>query len=164
MKYCVKCGNQMFDEAVLCVKCGYSPYQVSNQKKVPISEAKNTTTPQKQTSNKQTLIFLNLVNIFNFVSAFFSILSGFILGLSILFAYYDIYDSYHNYYVYWRPNPEIAVAAIVISFIAVACGITSFIFSLLNKTNKIGKLFSTLSMVVLALALFVLSIVFVVGG
>ena len=29
MKYCVKCGNQLMDEAVICTKCGCAVQQIS---------------------------------------------------------------------------------------------------------------------------------------
>ena len=49
MKYCAKCGAELFDEAVVCVKCG-APTQEYNA---------NTTTPQAKSST-----FITLAKVF----------------------------------------------------------------------------------------------------
>ena len=40
MKYCSKCGNELFDEAVVCPKCGCATEK-------PITEKKKDTQPNK---------------------------------------------------------------------------------------------------------------------
>ena len=49
MKYCSKCGNELFDEAVICPKCGCATGDI-NQKNI---KAKNTN--QSQINKSQAL-------------------------------------------------------------------------------------------------------------
>ena len=49
MKYCSKCGNELFDEAVICPKCGCA------------TEAPTTASKEKKELNKNALIGAALI-------------------------------------------------------------------------------------------------------
>ena len=44
MKYCVHCGNELLEQAVVCVKCGCSVESHKNNYDQPVSESSNDST------------------------------------------------------------------------------------------------------------------------
>ena len=56
MKYCVKCGNQLLDEAVLCTKCGCtvnSEFKVTQDRGDRIEKTKRNGQVHKSVKNGQ---------------------------------------------------------------------------------------------------------------
>lgn len=54
MKFCSKCGNELFDEAVMCPKCGCAT-------EAPVKTVKNNTAPAKNQAIGAILIILGIV-------------------------------------------------------------------------------------------------------
>lgn len=92
MKYCARCGAELYDEAVICIKCG-----------CPVDGMKTPYTSQKSNS-------YNTLAIVGFILSFLYTLVGLILSI---IAYKQIKDS-------GEKGKGLAVAGIVISSISVA--------------------------------------------
>lgn len=138
MKFCTKCGNELFDEAVVCPKCGCP---------VPDSAAKSTS--EKQRSHLTTgMILNNLAGIFNLLIA----------GLFTYLLFFDEGELGSE-----NPNLEIGSDGIVLSpgglpsegwyFVWLLLILAIFVLGLVIAKNKSGAKRQILGYVYLLLTL-----------
>ena len=176
MKFCSKCGHEIFDQAVVCVHCGCSIDQ-------PIQATSNATdsvapTPTKEKKNSTTF------HVFNFIFTLATAVSLFFLFMSLVSAYISVYvsstavDVDVNVYFYLQeafasspahshsgwgsfyPDEFCTVMSMIFSLIACASGITSFVLSLTNH-ETIDKKLSAISRFVVGILLATLSALFI---
>ena len=165
MKYCVKCENELVDEAVICTKCGCavdeSYYSIYNRGKAPF---KNESLVEDSDSKiSQTL------EILNFIFSILLIVSFFLINLSIIFAHiYNglriRYNYYNDPYIYGRLDFYLGWSTIQASMIvSIVAFVGFFVYSILFFTKKKNKslnaIFNTILKLFLSAVFMVISIV-----
>ena len=150
MKFCMKCGAQMMDEAIICTGCGCSV--VGEQQVIPQRKKKSTLKENQW-----------LVPIFNFISTVLSSFSAFFLVLSVIVG--DVSTHVWSYSIssYYYPNFALALIAFIISIITLASAAVGLIFSIL-KRQKGDDFFSPISKVLIAGLLLIASILAFLRG
>ncbi|MBQ9761020.1 MAG: hypothetical protein IJW16_06700 [Clostridia bacterium] len=144
MKYCTKCGAEIFDDAVICIKCGCAVEGgISEQ---PIQKAVQNSTDEKKAGN-------TLLPVFNFVFSIASIFSVFFLITSVLESHISIYGSYYRY-GNWYLEDDLLRFAIVFSGIATVFALTCLIIAAVKKPTK-EIVFSCISRLFFAFLLFI---------
>ena len=162
MKYCTKCGNELFDYAVVCTKCGcmvdQSPINASQQVGAPQGISQDFTRQPKSSSF--------LPEIFNFIFDLFVILSGLIFGWAFSEAWINASANLSQYYgisvyAYMYYDSMFFTFALIAAITAVILAITSLIVALVNKCET-KMIFDSVKRIVLGSALILLSLLFLV--
>ena len=165
MKYCTNCGAELFDEAIICVKCGrivkaQPTYSVQPQyptdppiaKHPPMQQEKESvSTPSAASAHKDALSPLQIVS--NFIHLLAMAFGTFFLLFSIGFSYVGKYGLILNT-SYLPP-------AIVFYTIAIACGIFSLVATAQKRLGR-ERLFAGIERIAVALIALVCAIVFLV--
>ena len=148
MKYCSHCGNELFDEAVLCLKCGCTPTPTD----AGAVEKKNRSHAPEvlpALASKKCIIL-------DFLYAILSILSASFLIGSILDAWVSVYhNSDSSPHGYLRLNYDMGIAAAIFAFMALFCSITMLVL----HTKRLDSVLKDTVKVAANVALFVLSLV-----
>ena len=178
MKYCVKCGNELFDEAVFCTKCGV----MLGTHIQPIRDVKESVEVKNTDKSKSSILYL----VFGFISNILSIASAFFLLLSIRFSYVDCYarsvaeshasSTFYKYsnsirtyvdtvvdtdvsgYLYFEEGA--VILAFIFSIITLICSVCCLIFALI-KRSAIKDIFSAITKIFLALGLGIISLAYI---
>lgn len=139
MKFCTKCGNELLDEAVVCMKCGCAVSNsaqghtaISNHPKVSV----DTSTAKRG----------KCLNVFNFVFDVSAILYMAMLWISVAYSYVwaDIYTTrYSGYNISVNLYLEYGciIIAFILSIVMLGFGITCFSVTLANRHRE-EKLFA----------------------
>ena len=125
MKYCTKCGAELFDEAVICVKCGSlvaSAQTILQQPKVRKNPLGETIEAQLSTLQKIANLVLPLAA---YVALFFEFLSIVFGRVSARMSYSSRSQSY-NVSTDFFLNSDLNVVAFLFAILAFAAAITSF--------------------------------------
>ena len=142
MKYCSHCGNELFDEAVLCLKCGCTPTP-TDAGTVEKKNCSHAPEALPALASKKCIIL-------DFLYAILSILSASFLIGSIL-------DARISTSGYLKLNYEMDAAAAVFAFMALFCSITLLVLhpkrldSVLKDTVKVV---ANVALIVLSLIVF----------
>ena len=163
MKFCIKCGAELVDEAVICTKCGR---MVENQLLRPAAPIKVDAPAVSAIEKKPSTLLI----VSNFVHSLGVALSLFFVLLSVgAFSYVSAYLTYeysygYNYidgvYAYFRIGYELLIPAIIISGVALLFGILSFVMTLVEK-HRGERLFSNISRVLISMISLACSIILV---
>ena len=111
MKYCARCGSEMFDEAAICTKCG-----------CPVDGVRS---PYNHSASNS----WNGLAIAGFVLSFFSTIIGLILSI---IAYKQVKET-------GEKGKELALAGIIISSVAIVIAIIIFILYFSLFIALLGK-------------------------
>ena len=136
MKFCTKCGHELYDEAVVCVNCGCMVNAVSNTATV-----QQTAVPSAPLLNQKDTLPL----IMNFVSTITAI-------FSLFFFLYGFFN-------YFYRSSDFFVAGFIFSLVAFIFGLVGLILSLVKKAG-IKSLFSSIAHMVFGLAFIILTATF----
>ena len=127
MKYCEKCGAELFDEAVICTKCGRMLEAARMEKKEVLSLEKRPST---------------LLAVFNFVFSLLAVITLFWMILGIGFGDVNVsawidYSKYSGFEAhasawFW-PQLGFIIPAFIFSLSTFAFGVVSFIMTLVEK-------------------------------
>lgn len=156
MKFCTKCGADLFDDAIICTKCGRM-VEVTRPQSTPLNKTTplSTATPP---SPSALLISSNFIHSLGAaLSLFFVILS---IGLPYISAYFNtdkkgyITGVYANFY----PDYELLVPAIILAGVTFLFGILSFVITLMEK-HRGERLFSSVNRLVIGMISLVCAIV-----
>ena len=134
MKFCSKCGAELFDDAAICTKCGRMVEGVTRLSRRSASAEVN----EKQSMR---------VTVFNFVFAIMVIMTLFFLSLS-----FERLVSKWYYYAYDDSVNVPAIMALIFSIASFAFGLVSFILTLVERLRE-EKLFRGIFNLVLGIAL-----------
>ena len=135
--FCPHCGNELADEAYICVNCGRWVYDV---KKAKAGKKETGWEAATDCDSQLTGFFLLAFAIacLTLIFAFFAVSSGEVRVYSDLF--YDVY--YDSYYIIDSPrlecNYEMAVVSIISGLVALGIGLTQLILG--SKTTGALKL------------------------
>lgn len=148
MKFCSKCGAELFDDAVVCVKCGRAVGVEKAEEKID----KKDEVPTKKASM--------LVSVFGFVSTVFTALALFFLFISIFDCYIDVERNYVSVYstsysADFYLNARWFCCALISSVGSLGCALTAFIISLAKK-QKGERLLLVISRLIFGVLLFVI--------
>ena len=144
MKFCVKCGNELMDEAFLCPKCGCMVNANSNHQK---KEKKNVNTDEES----KALTFVSFAYYLAMAMGIFWII------LSLGHGNVDVYCYNGSYYTncsgYYYASDEHLIVAILFSFATLGLAIadTSIAYTQLKSLKR--KLAGTVKIVVSVLML-----------
>ena len=146
MKFCTKCGAQLFDDAMICVKCGcmVEGMKAPAKKSPPKNEEGLLCTGERRPST--------LLLVFNFLFTTLAILSVFWLAIAFaensLVAEISV-SKYYNYSIdgYTVFNEDLAISAVLASLLAMGCALVSFIMTLIEK-HRGERLFSAITKLV----------------
>ncbi|MBE6702767.1 MAG: hypothetical protein E7585_05085 [Ruminococcaceae bacterium] len=146
MKYCVKCGAEQFDDAVICTKCGRV---IENPTTVSREKAQRSTAP----SDKLTVAGpSNKLAAFNFVFSVLVLFTLFFMTWAIGYGYVKI----GSYVSYIYPDPDIMLVAFLSSVLSFAFGLVSFIITLVER-HKGERLFSGITKLIIGVSLVLLT-------
>ena len=159
MKYCSKCGRELFEEAVVCPNCGCA-LQAADAKGKKEKVAFNSFLP---------------LNIVNFLFSILAISAMLFMMISIIFPYIYTYVDYYSYsdsiyfYAdsYFFPLFGWAITAFIISCVAMVMGFISVITSIVGVImKKIGSnyVFSSFTRLFLSAALFTITLLMMING
>lgn len=140
MKYCVKCGNELFDHAVICTSCGCMIEQ-------PLQNPASTEAKKGKTSI--------LPTVFNFISDLFAIFVLFWLAFSVATVYIGFYYGYYHSF-----DEGGTILALLSAFPAFVSSIVSLVVSLTGRCGK-SAVFSAIKRIVLGLSLILISFIFI---
>ncbi len=124
MKYCEKCGAELFDEAVICTKCGRMLEAARMEKKEVLPLEKKPST---------------LLIVFNFVFSLLAVMALLWMLEAIFFSYVGVDVSISTYtgkltsHAWLYLESGFVVLAFVFSLPAFAFGIVSFVMTLVEK-------------------------------
>lgn len=166
--YCIYCGNEMPDDAVMCVKCGrltreYEEKLYGGQMQAPTRVSENVTLPASQSEEKDTDIVGSKsgfdiqpkVKLISWALAAFSVLCGFAALLTALL----MPDT--GYFVYVYPYGE-GILEIIFALAGLLFGLISCTRATI-EIRKIGlksnHLFPSVIAMIFAVAMLVLAIV-----
>ena len=162
MKFCTKCGAELFDEAVICVKCG----RMVEQRLAPQAAPPVYAEPVRvQKAAGEASLFLTVSSFVHTLavalSLFFSMLS---LGLAYVSSYASTTPNYYSsgsalrsvsvtVSTYFYPDSDLLVPAIIFAGVSFIFGTIAFIMTLVER-HRGERLFSGISRLVIgALAL-----------
>ena len=178
MKYCTKCGNELFDYAAVCPKCGFmveqpqtppqsapytqnayaqqTPYAQSNYAQAPVAP-QAPIAPQKKSIAS---------TIFCFISDLISIFSVLFLvcGLASVWVDADLYITKYSSYgvdvsAYLRYDDSLFVMAMMLAITAFAMALTSLIMAIV-KRNGVKAVLASVTRLVLTSTLTLLPTMF----
>jgi len=149
MKFCEKCGAQLFDDAVLCTQCGRM-----------LGSARPTAKKPKSPNKADTDRFCTLISAFGFAYSVATAIAWLFLILSIALGPisssakvgYSSKSMYVSVFSDFRPHWELISAATVFSSIAFALALTHFIITLVNQQRG-SRFFSSLSKLISSICL-----------
>ena len=140
MKYCTKCGHELFDEAVMCVGCGCMVAAIPEAEVAP----KPVDNDKKNT----------LSCVFNFVCVILLALSIFHIIIALLEARVEtdlnFYSDYSYYiYSYFRPDYDILLTSVLLAVPAIGFALASLIISAV-KSLKPKYILTAIAEIVIA--------------
>ena len=142
MKYCVNCGAELYDEAVVCVKCGRSAapsYDFGfDKRKNPVQNDGNS----------------SIVEVFRFISNVLCAIS--MLFLACSFAYAEVIE--YRYGIFFYLDYTFATIALISSIVSFGMGLVTFILALAKKQRN-EKLFPSVYTWIKTIILLVTSII-----
>ena len=153
MKYCSKCGRELFEEAVVCPGCGCA---------LQVADAKG---------KKEKVVFNSFLplNIVNFLFSILAISAMLFMMLSLIFSHVSTFVSYSSYSYstfyadsLFYPDVGWAITAFIISCVAMVMGFISVITSIVGVImKKIGSnyVFSSVTRLFLSAALFTITLI-----
>ncbi len=153
MKFCTKCGNELFDESVVCMKCGCAVSNsaqghaaISNQSKVSV----DTSTAKRG----------KCLNVFNFVFDVSAILYMAMLWISVAYSYVWAYIYKIGEYIieYLHLEYGCIIVAFILSIVLLGFGITCFSVTLANRHRE-EKLFAGIKRLIAGTGAFVVGII-----
>ena len=163
MKYCTSCGSEMFDDAVVCTKCGRAAVGIDYNMRNGFNDNMQKNVPTNLPAPE-----CKIVSAFNFVSSLLCSFSLFSLLLSLFTCYISTsissysssyyYSSSYNAYSYFYPDEGFASLALVFATAAFGFGIATFIITLAKKQRG-EKLFAGITKLIFGLLLFIVSVV-----
>lgn len=124
MKYCEKCGAELFDDAVICTKCGRMLETTKEKEKELLPLEKKPST---------------LLNVFNFVFSLLAVITLFWMIEAIGYSYVGVDVSVSSYtgkitsYAWFYPESGFTVLAFIFALPSFAFGIVSFVMTLVEK-------------------------------
>ena len=172
MKFCTSCGNEMFDDAVICTKCGRMAVMPQVQQPAPQAPQP---TPVSQVpvqvygvpTTKSKTINLTMT-ILNFISSIFTSFALFFLAGAALDGRVELYY-YGNTYsttirssdfrVYFYPDYDLMPVAFCFFIISFILCTTTFILSLVARERG-EKLFSRISKLIFTFLFMIASLAF----
>lgn len=146
MKFCTKCGAELYDEAIICVKCG----RMVENPPLPKSKPIKVKPPRIPRANGEPSI---LLIVSNFVHSLGVALSLFFLFLGFGYPYVNsrletkkvVKEEYiTGVYTYFNLDSDVIITAFIFSCVALAFGIISFVMTLWEK-HKFERLFTSIS-------------------
>lgn len=153
MKYCTKCGKELFDEAIMCPNCGCM-VQGHNSFSKKIKAKRNI--PEKKENMKLELIF-SFVSDILFAIGFFLVLNA--LCNPWLYIGGNNYNGYHYGYLYF--DETLLILSIIFSGLNVVFNIVSLILYLCSDKEKtLESTLKFISRLVIAILLCLTSVFF----
>ena len=150
MKYCSKCGRELFDEAVVCPGCGCA---------IPAADAKG----KKEKVAFNSFLPLNIVNFLFSILAISALLS---MMISIISPHISTYISYYSgtFYAasYFSPDEAWVLTAFIISCVAMVMGFISVLTSIVGvimKKIRSNYVFSSFTNLFFSAALFTITLI-----
>lgn len=160
MKFCTKCGAELCDEAIICVKCGC---MVGNTP-LPQSKPIKVKPPRPPRANGEPSILLVVSNFVHSLA----------LAISLFFLFLGFGDPYvrsrletekvlKEEYItgvstYFNLDSDIIIIALIFSGVALAFGIISFVMTLFEK-HKFERLFTSISRLTVSIISFTLTFI-----
>ena len=151
MKFCTKCGNELLDEAIVCMKCGCAVSgndQRSEIGCVPLKESVNTAPKERE----------KIFPIFNFVFDVAAILSMVMLWISVAYSYVYVYNSSYPQ-GYLSLEYGCIVFAFILAVIALVFGVIGFSYALTSRL-KCEKLFPQITRLIAGIGIVIAEIMF----
>lgn len=147
MKFCTKCGNELFDEAVVCMKCGCAVgTAVKNPKPASAPVQSRAHTEKKSESG--------VLPAFNFIFDLSTVLANLMLWISVAYAYIYTYSTSWSLYSYLWLDFGCVIMAFILSIVSLGFGITCFCVTL-AKHHKGDKLFAGITRFIVGIGFFV---------
>jgi len=136
MKYCSSCGSEVFENAVLCTKCGcLLPKHAHNQKK-------NKEYSQQETNSLIILLFRFITLTMAAISLFFCIISA----------------EFRFTAPFYSGGQSLAVISIISSGVTFCFGVSTFVMLLVKKSG-LEKILSGVLNIIFATLLFIVSMI-----
>ena len=147
MKYCEKCGAELFDDAVICTKCGRMIQAMRAEKRVEteLSVDKRPST---------------LLTVFNFVFSLLAVITLFWMIEAIGYAPVVVDVSRSSYtgnisaHAWFYPKWEFTVLAFIFALASFAFGIVSFVMTLAER-HRGERLLAGIFKLVVGILLFI---------
>ena len=157
MKYCTKCGAELFDEAVICVKCGslVAGAQTMLQQPNPLGE-----TIEAQLSTLQKIANL-VLPLAAYVALFFEFLSIVFGRVSARMSYSSRSQSY-NVSTDFFLDGDLNIVAFLFAILAFAAAITSFYATIALK-HRGEQLFSGIKRLTAGVLLFLGALIAIIA-
>lgn len=141
MKYCTKCGKELFDEAVMCTGCGsmVAPLPQEETKPAPVKTDKKS----------------NIVSVFNFISVILIAFGVFHLFLALICARVDTdlhFSSDYSYYYlnsYFDPDYDLMASSFALGIIAAGFSLSSLIITSVKRL-KLNYILTAIAELVIA--------------
>ena len=143
MKYCVKCGAELYDEAYFCPKCGCltNDYTQNFQGKIAMN-GKNERTINNEEENEKVIKFEKLFQIFSMISTIsfsmvFLFLAVGIISINIVATRYysSTQDAFITGYAAHMTD-ECSIPVFLFGVLSFVFGILTFIFGLITKKRN----------------------------
>ena len=151
MKFCTKCGAELFDEAVICTKCGRVLENQFTQPQQPLPTAAEPLSPAPEKTPSSFLIVSNFIHLLSTVFVLFFSIVGTARGY--IYSYADVTTSYYTGFIsdidvwsYFYPSEGCMVFAFLFAILSLTFGVISFVLTLTQKLtgerlfSSIGKL------------------------
>jgi hypothetical protein len=146
MKYCTKCGKELYDEAIMCTGCGCMV--------APLPKQEETKTAPANTNKGA-----SLVSVFNFISVIIIALGVFHLFLALIgarvYTNLSFYNDY-NYYLHssFDPDYDIIASSFALGIIAAGFSLTSLIITSVKRL-KLNYILTAIAELVIAALLII---------
>jgi hypothetical protein len=151
MKFCVKCGVELFDEAVICPKCGcFTPGSDFNLK----SDTQQVTKVNSSSGESTLVSMFNFLATITSIIALFMFLCGIFDNAIYLFDQPGEYSDYHD--AYFAVNDTFLRWGIIPALTSLCFGVTTFVLSLV-KRQRGSKLFSSITKLIVGFLLLLAS-------
>ena len=161
MKFCTKCGNELFDEAIVCTKCGC----MVGQTPINVQSQSNVTTQCFVPTNQKKPSSLPIV--FNFIFDLFAILYFFIISITVftvwvicdaktkIVSQYNTATTTVNAYLFFDESGS--VLATLVAIVCAILGLTSLILAVSYREKK-ENMFSTIKRLILGVFFIIISL------
>ena len=152
MKFCTKCGAELFDDAVICTKCGR---MLENQPQQPLPATAEPPSPTPQRTPSSFLVVSNFIHLLSTVFVLFFSIVGTACGY--VYSYGEITQSFYTNYIntidvwsYFYPSEGCMVFAFLFAGLSLIFGVISFVLTLVQK-HRGEQLFSGISKLLIGL-------------
>ncbi|MBR2339912.1 MAG: zinc ribbon domain-containing protein [Clostridia bacterium] len=162
MKFCTSCGNEMFDDAVICTKCGRMAAMPQFQQPAPQAPQP---TPVNQAPVQGQGVPVTKGKAINLVMTILSFVSSIAISISLMFLTVAILDVrvFEDYYPYKKYRVyfpyDVILSAHIAFFISSLFCLTNIILSLVSR-ERVENLLPKISKFVFSFLIMLACVIF----